>query len=331
MTILWCGGEDVDFPLGTPPSINTTGGSYASGYGRCSLYVAAGLGTSARSNSFPGGSVTSFWAHVNAFPSGSASIQGTPFFGLGLNSASKMALFVGADATTYNKLALWTWNGSAAVQLAAEAGTSLGGGILAPMDIQIINYGATATVNVYYNQNLVITFTGNIAVSGVAALDCFCVPGTNGFFANSYFSEAIVADADTRAMRLVTLAPNAAGDTNNWTGAYTQVNEVTISDATPVFVNTTGQDFQANLIDLPSGNFTVNAVKIAARAEVTAGATPTGLKLGVKTGGTINVGGAQTLSASFATYERLMTTNPVTATAWAQADINPLQIDLQSA
>jgi hypothetical protein len=149
---------------------------------------------------------------------------------------------------------------------------------------------------------------------------------------NYFASELIVADADTRSMSLVTMALNATGDANNWTtGTFASINPVTINDANVIAVNTTGQDFQANCIDLPSGSFSVLAVKVAARAEVTAGSTPTSLKMGVKTGGTVNVDGGRSPTSGFLTYERLMTQNPVTSAAWLQSAMNALQLDLQSA
>jgi hypothetical protein len=133
-------------------------------------------------------------------------------------------------------------------------------------------------------------------------------------------------------MSLVTMAPNAAGDANNWTtGTFGGINPTTINDASVIAVNTTAQDFEANVIDLPSGSFAVLAVRAAVRAEVTAGSTPTSVKLGVKTGGTINVDAGHALTAAFTTYERLMTTNSVTAAAWLASDMNALQMDLRSA
>lgn len=330
MTILWCGGEDIDFPAGAPVSVDTTSSRFSSTYARNALYNSGAGNTSSRSLPFAGGAVTSCWLHANVLANPSGVGTRAPLIGLGLNSTAFIALYVGIDTVNGLKLALYSYDGTTATKLAAETGASING-VLCPIDMQVINYGASATVNVYYNGNLVISFTGNVAVSGVTALDCVCIPGGSGFFAFTYTSEYIVADADTRAMRLLTMAPNAAGDTNNWTNGYTNINPVTINDANVIFVNTTGQDFQANLIDLPAGLFSVNAVKVAARAEVTAGATPTGLKLGVKTGGTINVDGGHSLSAGFATYERLMNTNPVTTNPWLASEMIPLQIDLQSA
>ncbi len=331
MSILWCGGEDIDFPNGTSVAISTTTSpaDFRVGYARCGLRCSSGV-SSSRSLSFVGGAITSAWVHFQV--SIVSSLQQTPFAGLGLNSAGNGGIFVGNASGNSLKTALYIWDGTTLTQLATETGTSLTAGSgTTQIDLQITNLGASSTVNVYVKNVLVIAFSGSTVISGITSLDCAAIYA--GTASNFYISEFIIGTADTRTMSLLTMAPNAAGDTNNWTtGTYANINPVTINDGSVIAVNTTGQDFQANLIDLPSGNFgNVQAVKAAVRAEVTAGATPTSLKIGVKTNATIDVDAGRALTTGFLTYERLMLTNPVTSTAWQASEMNPLQIDLQSA
>jgi hypothetical protein len=326
MTILWFGGEDIDFPAGN--AVANNGSGFRSSYARTALNCSSGVNTvSARSLAFSGGALTSFWLHAQL----TLATGAQPYRAAGLAQTANgtaSGLYVGNDSSTASKVALWKLDGSTWTELASESGASLSSAPQA-VDMQVTNFGATATVNVYVAGTLKITYSGSTAITGVSNLDCVSLPGNSGVFVAS---EIIVADADTRAMSLVTMAPNAAGDANNWTtGTYASINPTTINDANVIAVNTTGQDFQANCIDLPSGSFSVNAVKVAARAEVTAGSTPTSVKLGVKTGGTVNVDAGHTLTAAFTTYERLMTTNPVTSAAWLSSDMNALQMDLQSA
>lgn len=324
MTILWMGGEDIDFPNGSAAQVNTSGSSFRSGYARCSLTMTTAPTFCNRGNSFPGGTVTSAWLHFYLLyqSSGTSSLMA----GFGLNSGGTGGVYVGNDSTTATKIAIWKWDGTTKTKLATESGTSLTSA--RKIDMQIINHGATATVNVYVDGVLAVTFSGSTVITGFANFDCVAIGPGGG---NAFISEIIVADADTRTMNLVTLAPNANGDVNNWTtGTFSSINPTTINDANVIAVNTTGQDFQANLIDLPAGSFSINAVKVIARTEVTAGSTPTGVKLGVKSGGTVDVGSLNTPGAAFTNLERLMTTNPVTSAAWTQSDVNALQIDLRS-
>src|SRR5882672_6561843 len=317
MTILWCGGEDIDFPNGQTVAIQTSSTYFRSGYARCGIQD-NNTNSSSRSLSFSGGAVTSAWLHYQVFVTSSFGVS-HPFPGLGLNSAGNGGIFVGTASSNAAKCALFKWDGATLTQLAAETGTSIPvtNGSSVQIDLQITNYGASSTVNVYCHNVLVITFSGSTTIAGIANLDCVALYGFSGgpYY---WFSEFIVGDSDTRNFSLLTMAPNAAGDTNNWTtGTYANINPITINDASVIAVNTTGQDFQANLIDLPAGSFgNVQAVKAAVRSEITAGAVPTSLKIGVKTGGTVNVDAGHAQTTGFLTYERLMVTNPVTSAAW---------------
>jgi hypothetical protein len=323
MTILWCGNEDIDFPNGTQPTSVT-------GFGR-SGWVRGGLqvnsGTNARSLSFSGGAVTSAWLHFE-LDANSAGTQQL-FAGLGLNAFGAGGIFVGTSTTSQNKAGLYKWDGTTITQLAAESGTTLPTSGLCAIDMQIASYGASSTVNVYVNGTLVITYSGSTAIAGMANLDCVAI---YKFVSNGNpLSEFIVADIDTRGLGLATLSPNAAGDSSgSWTGAFSNINPFTINDANVVFDNVTGSDFQANLTDPPAGTFVVLACKAIARASVPPGSTPTGFKLGVKTGGTVDVDAGHTCTTTFTSYERLMAQNPVTSVPWTTADLTALQVDLQS-
>ncbi len=325
--VLWAGGEDIDFPNGTLP-LTVSSSYYRSGYARCSIYQGnTSNTTSASTLSFSGGAVTTCWLHAQGHVAApSASKQ---FIGLGLNSAAQVAIAIGSSGSSPSQTALWKYSGGAWTQLAAETGNSLPASSIFAIDVNVQNFGSAATVYVYINGTLVITYAGSTAVTGVSNLDCVCLIG-NGVEFNC--SEIIVTDTlDTRAMSVLTAAPNAAGDTNNWTGTYTNINPTTINDSSVISVDTTGADFQANVIDLPAGTFSVPAVKVSARAEVTSGAVPTGIKLGVRISSVNYLDTAHTLTNAFAPYERLMTTNPATSAAWAQSDIDPLQLALESA
>jgi hypothetical protein len=228
MTILWFGGEDIDFPNGTPIAVRTASSPFRSGYARCGLNCGTSS-TASRSLSFSGGAVTSAWLHFQAFVNSATTT--IPFAGLGLNSAGNGGIFVGSSTTVAGKCALYKWDGTTLTQLATETGTSLpGSGAIIAIDVQISSYGASSTVNVYVNNNLVITFSGSTAISGISNLDCAAVWCNSG--GNYFASELIVADADTRSMSLVTMALNATGDANNWTtGTFASINPVTINDA----------------------------------------------------------------------------------------------------
>lgn len=196
----------------------------------------------------------------------------------------------------------------------------------------VASYGASATVTVYVGGVLVITYSGDVTVPGMTDFDCTIFGLGDGSAVNpDAVSEIVVADEDTRLFSLVAMAPNGAGGTDAWTGAYTDCNPITINDANAVYTNTVGQDEEFNLTDLPSGTFTIRAVKISARASKSAGATATKLKLGYGTNSSTDVGAAQSLTTAWACYERLDQQNPVTSNDWQQSEMNPLQVLMESA
>lgn len=325
--ILWAGGEDIDFPNGT--AINNTVGN-RTGYGRLSV-VPATSGLS-YSTSFPSGPVTSLWLSARAEIGGGLSGFLNKFVGLSRQGTSSIIMIGSSSTTDVYKVAIWKYDGTTWTALASEPGASFGITIPHKFDIQIINYGAGGTVNVFIDGQAspIVSYTGNLLAGAATDLNRVVIGrNTTGSFYASY-SEFIVSDSDTRAMSLVTLAPNAAGDLNQWTGAYTDIDENTLNDADNVSNTTSGNNFQCNLSALPSTGFSVAGVKVAARA-LTSGGGVSSIAIGVKTNSTISVPAATAQSAVWATSETYYQTNPVTSAVWTPAEINALQINLQTA
>lgn len=267
--------------------------------------------------------MTSAWFSVQYYTVGSMANWLIGLSG-GSSPPNGLYIYISGGQVTLNKV-----SSGSGTSLASEAGLSVGSmNTLYKLDMQVSSYGASSTVKIWVNGTLVITFTGDTSVSGMSGFDRVL---TGNSVSAALFSEIIVADEDTRLMNLVTMAPNGAGTTDLWTGTYSNVNPVTINDANYVYSNVTGQDEQFNCIDIPSGTWTVKAVMAVARAAVSPSATATQLALGVNSGGTVNVGSNIALAGSFAPYQRLMATNPVTSAAWAQSEMNPLQINLRTA
>ena len=311
------------------PIVSTTSTHFRSGYARCALYLNTSSGNFVKGNQFSGGAITSGWLTWRNFMTFSFASDSPIYLGFGQFSSQKY-LGIGSLSSDGNgKVHLFKYDGTTKTSLASESGTSLLTNVLQKLDMQVINYGATATVNVYVDGVLVLTFTGDVTVTGMTDMDCVVFSFCQN--ANFFVSEVIVADEDTRAFSLVTMAGTGAGDTDAWTGAYTDCNPITINDANAVYTATAGLDEQFNITDLPSGTFSVKACLVAARAEKTSGSPIGTLKLGWKTGGTVNVDAGHSLTTAWACYERLALLNPVTATNWAQSDMNALQEEMQSA
>jgi hypothetical protein len=313
------GGEDISFPNGASPPVGvTTSGWFRSNYARCALSMELHTGYS---KAFSGGGVTSCWLSVrfyllNGYYTAQRSI------GLIKNSTTNRGIFFGCLSA--NKLSIFKYNGTTETTLVTEVGASAVG--LNKIDMQIIDYGGSGTVNLYVNGVLVATYTGDISVDGVSDLDSVWL-GPNG--AEIAVSEIIVASTDTRAKSLRTHSITGAGDANAWHGTYADIDEVAINDVDFVYSDAAADDIQCALADSPAGTFAVDAIKVEARACIGAGSPIDVLKLGVKHGGSIDVDAGQTLDESWKTYERMTTTinaNPITT-----AILDAAQLNLRSA
>jgi hypothetical protein len=339
MSILWMGGEDIDFPNGTvAPSANTQSGAFRTAYARCATQVDSG-GVCV-STPLQGGGATSAW--LSAQVAWNNNGQSGPWFGLvNTASANGSGIWVGSYGSG-------SPGGQIALYLVTSTGNTFltGSGVqnwpsnsnsLQKIDLNIINFGSGSQIFVYANGYLVISYSGSTAISGVSDLDAVGVIGYSGNNNYTGISEVIVANETTLSFQgLVTLAPNGNGATQNWTNpAYTNFDPVSINDTDSTYVNTTGQDEQATLSAIPSGTFQLRVVKLAARALATSGASSTNLELGFNNTNTsvVAVNPQHALTSSFETYEDYFTTDPTSSGgtgAWGSS-LAGYELDLRSA
>jgi hypothetical protein len=328
MAILDCFAEDIDFV--DSGAITTGTGFIRAGYSRCCIHSSDG--GYRKSTVFPGGYVTSCWFSFQAGYNNNGTGNNL-WAGLVDNATAASGLWIGIGATA-GTIALFKFDGTTKTILASNATVFYPGNsnIQGRFDVQLVSYGATATVNVYFNAALIITFTGNVTVSGVTQLNCV---GLNGFSGNSRgFSEFIVATDDTRTRAgLLTGALTGAGTTDAWTGLFSNINGTSFSDANPINSNVAAQDEQFNITDAPAILYSVDAVKIAARMAVSSTPTATQIKLGYNSAGTVafGTGSTKTPGAVYSTQAQLDLINPVTGVAFTSSEINALQLDLRSA
>lgn len=329
MAILWCGGEDLDFAAGvTLPAVDTSSGRFRSAYARCDI-GALNSSSYPKSVAFPGGAVTSAWLSMQFYPVNSGGLgTGALLIGLINSSTPSSGLWFATSSSYDDQCAVCKYDGTTITQLVAESGHSIVQASLYKIDLEVISYGASGTVNLYVGGSLVATYTGNVAVSGITNLDTVVIQGNHTNYAG--FSEIIVASEDTRAMSLATAPPSGAGSTDQWTGAYTDVDEITIDDSTPIYTNSTGKDEQFTVGSLPSGTFAVRAVMRVARASSTAGATATQVAPGFNISGTVYDQGLQATTTSWETLQALYSQNPATSANWTTSDIGSLESNERS-
>lgn len=327
MTIYFAGSEVDDFP----DRINAVMSTIAAGFVRTAYATRGGV---VIAGGFDGTAGASFTASSTFFMTFRASFQtniGTnPIVSLRSNGVHKLRLR-GAGGGSNAALILEKHDGTTATTLATSTLTVT---TATPYKCDLaVEYGNPGRVRVWVDQALYIDYSGDTTTGGTTSLNSFRLyaPGTSSSY-TSVFSEVIVCTQDSRTLSLVTLAPNAAGTANAWTGAYTDVDDITPSDTDVISSSTANQVANFNLTGMPAGssNLTVTAVKVCALAA--RGATgPSKLALGVRTNSADSFPTAVTLDTGFssqtATYYE---TNPVTSLAWTTGEIDALQIALKS-
>lgn len=325
INILWCGGEDIDFSAGTAPVVDTDAAKYRAIWARCALRGNAGQ--TSKGTPLPGGAVSTLWlaARLRYGSSFTSSFQAAQF-GI-IRSGTAKGIFVGNTSGANSKISLYKYDGTTATLLASQAGTSVVNSAQTRLDMQIANFGASATINVYLDEALIISFSGDASISGIADLDQVCsMTSASSLNDGFWWSEVVVADGDTRQIPgLLTLALTGAGSTDEWTGAYSDINSATFSDTTPNYVDIVDKIQQFNITDAPTGIADIVAIKVSARMARSSGSTPTSVALGFKNGASIVLGADIPVSTAYANYEQYLTSSMPT-----YANMNALQLEAKS-
>jgi hypothetical protein len=326
MTVLWCGGEDIDFIENTAGSIDQySGESYRRvNYSRTSLRIGAGKSLYL-SNTFTPVS-NNIWFHCYmVHQSGACDTDSFPF---GLrNSVTGDAIGFGFNDLDYFSIGKKTSDGTV-TWFVSDSFERLIPLSLFSVDIHVETYGLSGSMHFYIDGNLILTYSGDITVGSTTEFDQIQLGYINLASWGTYISEIIVADEDTRLMSLKTLAPNAAGDVNQWENDYDSIDEVEISDADTVYTDTVEEDAQFNLTGMPTGDFICKAVKVTAR--VSDGVGGIGMQMGIKTNSALHFGDTNELEGSWETIEELYTQNPETLNRFTPAEIEALQIAFRS-
>jgi hypothetical protein len=325
--------EDVDWPIFGTASVDTTAGHFRAGISRCGFSVPS-VAAFVKSLPFAAGAVTSMQLSAQIYNGANIPNTSSQFLAFGLSGTNK-CLGIGNDASNGSKLCIYKYDGTTRTQLAAEGGASFSTLGIQRLDMQVTNYGASATVNVYINGVSIISFTGDVTVSGMTNFDSVFLP-THTTFASGVliYSEVFYCDSSSLAIvALQDLALTGPGTTTGWTNnTYTNINGTTLSDLNPTSNNATAS--QQYTVTTPTPVvYGVAAVQISARMAKSTGSTPTQVKLGYGSGGTgyFGTGAAKTVTTGYQTYIQVDTVNPITGLAFTQSDIASLQFDLTAA
>lgn len=206
------------------------------------------------------------------------------------------------------------------------------------IDTHIEVNGSTGSIKVQVGQVTLFNQT-NIDTTGSASTDCqgFGFVRQSGSTGYSYISELSFWDGDISGPRLYTRCqPNAIGNYADFTGTFADVSEQAVVESTTVNASATGGErvtygTAADLTNLNAAYddyFIAGAILVGFAQREASG--PTGFQWLIRNGVTDDNSATESLSVGFLPFSNIYNTDPTDAGAWTRADIDAIEIGIQS-
>jgi len=325
-TLLFSGGEDIDFTCIGGCPVTTSNGYFRSAWAR------EAVGTSGSTNDPPPNRLATsvftanatLWIHAQFLPNGGGQNEPNIHMLRVLDTNGNAALIVRGTGTNGRlKISSRTAAGSYTDLVTCSSALS---GALEQLDF-FVNYGSTGEVALYNNGVQVCDFTGNVTNGdGATALNRveFSAPWDN-IAGYTYWSEIIVATTDTRAMSRFSANTVANGNTTGFTGTNicsSIWNAASFNDSNYGYTGSSNIIHECTInSSVPAGTYNVQGLVMSARGLVgTSG--PQHFDFVTRTGGT------NYTSPDFAPINSpsniqnyIQTTNPATSSPWALSDL----------
>lgn len=337
MAIIWCGGEDIDFSL-LPNQYNmvTTAGHYRPQFSRYALQI-INLDYLEFMQSSPfQASVTSAWMSAQIVANtGGGGYMPLLVFSNTLYSNECLGVFISAGSSQFY-IGMISGNGVFR-QLSNNTSYSIASNTLYRVDIQLVNYSSSGSINLYVNGTLYTTYTGNLLLPNSQNFNCLGLSGYNNG-GPIQLSEIIVSTTPTFDIQgLVTVAPSGNGNIQNWLNPnWSNLANVQINDANSIYVNIPDQDTQYKLSNTwPTGDFVIDTVAIKVRDMATLNSNTGNIQAGfANIGGNLSLGNVELAPFAF-TYpnEWYFSTDPTSlngAAPWGNTNISSYQLDIRS-
>ena len=327
-TVLFAGGEDIDFSCIGACTTNSTAGYFRSGYARTTYSATVASSADPPTNRFLTPTFTNsstIWIHAENYSAAAAgTTTANQAIGVYGSGGVRRLLLRGTGTTGQVKISTRNSAGTITDLVTCTSGGWPTSSSLNKLD-WYINYAVAGHTTLYSNGVQICDYSGDITTDGVTSLSQvdFANPCGGACAGNPiYWSEIIVATTDTRDMNLFTCYPAANGTNMAWSGSYTNVNPTTVNDGSAITTASAAQVAEFTCPSLPSGQWLVPAVAQSARIQI--GTTgPQHFRWIVRPAGGSDYdnGSDESGTTSFGNYYNIWPTNPATSGAWAPADI----------
>jgi hypothetical protein len=199
-----------------------------------------------------------------------------------------------------------------------------------------IKYDTNGEIKFYKNDSLLGEYYGDTTTPGVTGGNsvAFRNGSSQYYFPVYYVSQIIIADSPTIGKRLVTIAPNANGDEQDFTGDYTDIDEFDLDTNDNIFTNTVSNTstFQYSNIDATFADWAVEEVRLISSVRNTAdSAVADGRHI-------VRIDGVDYESADLNTpadssvvlAETQYTNNPATGSSWTRTEVDSAQFGIKT-
>jgi hypothetical protein len=162
-----------------------------------------------------------------------------------------------------------------------------------------------------------------IDLSAIPDINCVRFQGTRSGFTGigSLCSQVVCADEPTIGWKMTTYVPSGAGPATDWTGLFSDINELVYNDGN--FISTPTNNAVSNYAMTPVSALDgseIKAVVVTARAR-TNGGGPTHLEMSVNSTGTNHFSPSILQDVGFNPNIAVWETNPETGIKWVDADL----------
>lgn len=325
-TILYAGGEDVDFVVSGVVTVTTSGGVFRTGYAREALVADISSGdppTNIIQLPAAFANQSTIWVHFESFNStGNNNTVNNQYIGIYGSDGVRRLLVRGTGTNGQVKI---TKSDTARTMTDLCTATSGAWPLVALTNVDIfVNYAVAGQVTMYVNGVQTCNFTGDVTTNSITSVNRVDFASAGATTTNkTNWSEVIVSDSDTRSLNLFTCAPQANGVNMMWIGSFANVNGTTANDATPLSTGSNNQTAEFTCPALPAGSFTVPAVVQVGR--VLKGASgPANFRFIARpsSGSTdFDSGSDIPVTTNFANYRNIWATNPACSCAWTTPDV----------
>lgn len=167
---------------------------------------------------------------------------------------------------------------------------------------------------------LIIAESGDFTyLAGINNVRFYGAAGNTSY--SGYYSQLIVADEKTIGWKLAVNAATAAGSNSEWSGSFTDINEIGVNDGTVITGQTAGavSTFARAARTIPDG-FKVKELVVLARARLGDATGAQNAQPVIRVGSTNYAGDAFNLTAGYKNHRGSFPLNPATGQAWVNTD-----------